>query len=143
MPELLYKEEVYAIVGAAMMVYNELGFGFLEAVYQEALEIELTARGIPHAPQQCIPVTYRGIPLQKFYVADFVAYDKIIIELKAMNTLTNVEEAQVINYLRATGYALGLLINFGCHDKLQYKRLINTPKIGVQRFKDAFNREAP
>jgi GxxExxY protein len=126
MAELLYKEEVYAIVGAAMEVYNELGPGFLEAVYQEALGMEMSHRSIPFLPLQELVIYYKGQPLKKTYEADFVAYGKIIIEIKALDVLTTREEAQLLNYQKATGYQLGLLINFGDSDRLIWKRMILT-----------------
>jgi GxxExxY protein len=128
MAELLYKEEVYSIVGAAFEVYNELGVGFLEAVYQEALGAEFTLRHIPYKPQQEIEVKYKGKPLGKKYVADFVVYEKIIIEIKAIERLTSRETAQVINYLKATDYQLGILINFGSEKEMEWRRLVNTPR---------------
>ena len=127
MADLIYKDEIFKIVGAAMAVYNELGFGFLEAVYQEALEIELTARNIPFIAQQELRITYRGQPLQRYYMADIVAYDKIIVELKAISQLTTCEQAQLLNYLKATGFTVGLLVNFGNPNILEYKRMVLTP----------------
>ncbi len=123
MVNLLLKDEVYAIVGAAMEVHRNLGCGFLEGVYQEALEIELTGRGIPYLPQKELPILYKGMQLKKVYVADFVVYDKIIVELKASNGLTSVDEAQILNYLKATGMKVGVLINFG-KDSLEWKRKV-------------------
>lgn len=128
MSGLIYKDEVYAIVGAAMEVYNTLGSGFLEAVYQEALEMELNARNIPSKVQQEIPIVYKGQRLKKFYLADIVAYDKIIVELKAISSLGRNEEAQLLNYLKATGLKVGLLINFGSSPDLQWQRMVLTPK---------------
>ena len=126
MADLIYKDEVFKIVGAAMAVYNELGFGFLEAVCQEALEVELAARDIPFVSQQELRISYRGQPLQRYYVADIVAYGKIIVELKAISQLTPCEQAQLLNYLKATGFAVGLLVNFGNPDILEYKRMVLT-----------------
>lgn len=122
--DLLYKDEVYAIIGAAMDVYNDLGPGFLEAIYQEAMEIETATRKIPALPEQRIYVNYKGSPLKKFYEADLICYDKIIVELKAMDKLTTREEAQILNYLKATGIQVGLLINFGAHNNLEWKRMV-------------------
>ncbi len=122
---LLYKDEVYSIVGAAMEVHNQLGSGFLEAVYQEAREFELKARQIPFEALKHLQVHYKGAILNKGYIADLVAYNKIIIELKAIETLTDNDEAQLFNYLKATGLELGLLINFG-GSKLEWKRRILT-----------------
>jgi GxxExxY protein len=126
MVELIFKDEVYAIIGAAMEVYNTLGPGFLEAVYQEALTYELAQRSIPFAAQKEISVFYGAHPLKAAYTADFLVYNKIIIEIKALNQLTSREEAQLLNYLKATNLQLGLLINFGCKDKLEWKRRVNT-----------------
>lgn len=124
MTELLYKEEIYAIVGAAMEVYNELGPGFLEAVYQEALEIEMTTRGIPFKPQQEMPIFYKGQRLTKTYKPDLYCYDKIVVDLKAIERLTPIDVAQLHNYLMGTKYQLGLLLNFGAKSNLEYKRYI-------------------
>jgi GxxExxY protein len=128
MVDLLYKNEVYVIIGAAMEVYNQLGPGFLEAIYQEALEIELSAREIPFCPRAELPINSRGQRLKKFYVADFLIYDKIIVEIKAIHHLTSIDEAQLINELKASGLNLGLLINFGARDKLEWQRKILTQK---------------
>jgi len=126
MAELLYKDEVYAIIGAAMDVYNNLGPGFAEPVYQEAFGIELTTRSIPVKPQQELIILYKGKPLQKTYIADFVAYGKIIIEIKALDRLGTREEAQLLNYLKATNSPLGLLVNFGAVNDLEWKRMAAT-----------------
>jgi GxxExxY protein len=126
MADLLYKEEVYAIVGAAMEVYNDLGPGFLENVYQEAMEIEVADWKIPSKPIQEIHIKYKGIPLNKFYIADLICYDKIIVEIKAMDRLTLKEDGQLINYLKATGMKVGVLINFGHYPSLECKRLVFT-----------------
>lgn len=129
MAELILKEEVYAVVGAAMEVYNTLGNGFLEPVYQEALEIEFGKRDIPFIPQKEISIEYKGIHLKKGYIADFLVHDKLIVEIKAINELTVREEAQLLNYLKATGVQLGVLINFGSQPNLQWKRMVaTTPK---------------
>lgn len=121
---LIYKEEAYEIIGAAMEVHRELGCGFLEAVYAEALEIEFKEKGIPYKREVPLIIKYKGQPLNKSYVADFICYDKIIVELKAVNYLESVYEAQVLNYLKATGYKLGILFNFG-EQSLKYKRIVN------------------
>jgi GxxExxY protein len=128
MAELIYKDEVYNIVGAAMEVYNMLGSGFLEAVYQEALGIELSNMNIPAIPQQELMILYKEQPLKKTYIADFVAYEKIIVEIKALNALTSIDEAQLLNYLKATGYQVGVLINFGNPHRLNWKRMILTDR---------------
>jgi GxxExxY protein len=126
MAELIFKDEVYSIIGAAMEVYNTLGDGFLEPVYQEALEIEFGKRQIPFIQQKEISIRYKDIPLKKAYVADFLVYEKLIVEIKAVNDLADREEAQLLNYLKATGMELGVLINFGSHPNLQWKRMIAT-----------------
>ena len=122
--DLLYKDEVYAIIGAAIEVHRHLGSGFLEAIYQEALQIELASCSIPFKPQKELQVFYKGQLLQKEYFADFVCYEKIIVEIKALNHLSGLEESQLINYLKVSGLRLGLLINFGSVGKLEWKRLI-------------------
>ncbi len=122
--ELILKDEVYQIVGAAMEVSNQLGSGFLEAVYQEALEIELSERRIPHVPQKKIAISYKGRVLKKDYVADFLCYDLIVVEIKAIKAISGIEEAQLLNYLRATNLPLGLIVNFGT-PRLDWKRYIN------------------
>ncbi|MGA7161326.1 MAG: GxxExxY protein [Bacteroidota bacterium] len=124
MSELLYREEVYEIIGAAIEAQQELGHGFLEAVYQEAVQIELRQRQIPFEPQKSLSIRYKEQILQKEYVADFICYGKIIIELKALDRLSGKEEAQILNYLKATGLRVGLLINFGSVGKLEWKRFI-------------------
>ncbi len=121
---MIYKEEAYKIIGAAMEVHNSLGNGFLEAVYQEALEREFVIQGISYSREQRINIEYKGEKLSKYYIADFVCYDNIIIELKALSSIDSNHEAQILNYLKATNYKLGLLINFGTRS-LQSKRLVN------------------
>lgn len=121
---LIFKDEVYAIVGAAMEVHSELGPGFLEAVYHAALKVELTARQIPFASEKLLEVYYKGQELSAEYRADLVCYEQIIVELKALDRLSSKEEAQVLNYLKATGMRLGVLINVGSRGKLEWKRLI-------------------
>lgn len=124
MSEYYYNKESYAINGAAMHVYNTLGPGFLEAVYQEALEIELAKRGIPFEPQKELTIYYEGKPLKKTYIPDFICYGKIIVEIKAVSVLDDSHRAQVYNYLKATGYKLGLLYNFGHYDGLEWERKV-------------------
>ena len=106
-----------------MEVHRHLGCGFLEAVYQDALSREFSLRGIPFVQEVELPVMYKGQRLGVFYVADFVRYDSVIVELKAVSDLTSVAEAQVINYLKASGHQVGLLLNFGS-SSLQQKRLV-------------------
>ena len=122
--ELLLKDEVYAVVGAAIEVHRELGSGFLEGVYQEAMQIELRARDVPFEAERLISIGYKGSPLSQNYFADLVCFDQIIVELKALNRLSGTEQAQVLNYLKATGFKVGLLINFGSHGKLEWKRFV-------------------
>ena len=125
MTDLIYKEEAYKIVGACMEVYNDLGSGFLESVYQEALAREFAYKEIPYVEQWGIDVYYKGDLLNKKFFADFICFNEIIIELKAMEGLVPEHEAQLINYLKATKKPLGLLVNFG-GPSLQYKRFANT-----------------
>lgn len=121
---IYYKDECYNIIGAAMKVHRVLGAGFLESVYQEALEIEFHRQGIPFEREKELLIHYDGIELQQRYRADFVCYDNIIVELKAVSSLDNNHYAQVINYLKATKKKLGLLINFGNHEELIWERLV-------------------
>jgi GxxExxY protein len=125
MTELIFKNESYQIVGACMEVYNNLGPGFLESVYQEALSKEFVSKEIPFLQQWGIDVYYKGEKLEKKFFADYLCYGEIIIELKVMEALAPEHEAQVINYLKATGRPLGLLVNFG-GKSLHYKRFANT-----------------
>ncbi len=128
MTELLYKDEVYALIGAAMEVYNVLGAGFLEPVYQEALGIEFKERHIPFEAQKELCISYKEHWLEKTYLADYVAFGKIIVEIKALDRLTLREEAQLLNYLKATGIEVGVLINFGSASKLEWKRMVRTKR---------------
>lgn len=121
---IIYKDESYSIVGAAFHVYNKLGHGFLEAVYQEALEIEFQRRGIPYEREKELKIMYDGVELKQTYKADFVCYGKMIVELKAVSDLDDAHRSQVYNYLHATGYRLGLLLNFGCSDELEKERIV-------------------
>ena len=120
----LYQEESYKIRGAIFAVHRELGCGFLERVYQDALEYEFRERGIPYEREKLIQVMYKGKPLGEPYRADFVCYDKIIVELKALSELDGTHRAQVINYLKATKMKLGLLVNFG-ETSAKAERLLN------------------
>ena len=122
--ELILKDEVYAIVGAAIEVHRELGSGFLEAVYQEAIEIELAERAIPYDKQQTLRIQYKGRILNKEYSADLICYDRIIVEIRALHRMTGNDESQILNYLKATGLTVGLLINFGSTGKLEWKRFV-------------------
>ncbi len=116
-------ERTYQIIGAAMEVHKELGGGFLEAVYQEALEREFLEQEIPYKSQPVVEILYKGRPLNKTYQPDYVCYDEVIVEIKAISGLSGTEEAQLINYLKATGLKVGLLINFGSKS-LEHKRLV-------------------
>ena len=111
------------IIGAAMEVHKELGCGFLETVYQEALEREFLEQEIPCKSQPIVEILYKGRPLHKTYQPDYVCYNEVIVEIKAISGLSGIEEAQLINYLKATGLKVGLLINFGAKS-LEYKRLV-------------------
>jgi len=115
--------ETYAIIGAAMEVHRNLGSEFLEPAYQAALELELGTRGIPHDREVEMPIHYKGIPLGVHYRADFVCYGAVLVELKALDKMTSREEAQIINYLAASGIGRGILLNFGT-TSLQFKRFV-------------------
>lgn len=123
--DLILKDEVYAIIGAAMEVSNELGAGFLEAVYQEALELELAMRRVPYKAQYPLQISYKGHVLTKEYIPDFICFDQVVVEIKALKQLTTLEEAQLLNYLKASGKTVGVLINFGS-PKLEWKRMVFT-----------------
>ncbi|MGJ3243426.1 MAG: GxxExxY protein [Opitutales bacterium] len=123
----------YALIGAAFEVYNQLGSVFLEEVYQEALEVELSNRGIPFKAQERIPVLYKGQPLQKFYIADLVVGGSLLVELKAVKCLAEEHVAQLLNYLNATNLRVGYLLNFSQPKDLEWKRLVRrlrSAKIG-------------
>ncbi|KAA0221549.1 GxxExxY protein [candidate division KSB1 bacterium] len=124
MGEILYKDEGYAIQGAIFEVYREMGCGFLEAVYQECLAKEFSRRNVPFASQVDLTIFYKGEKLQQAYKPDFICYDKIIVELKAVKAIDDVHRAQVFNYLKATGLRLGLLVNFGHYPKATIERII-------------------
>jgi GxxExxY protein len=124
MAELVLKDEVYQIVGAAMDVYYQLGRGFLEPVYQEALEVELRRRNIPFEAQKRLTIYYKGEALKKDYVADLICFGQIIAELKVCEGLTGREEAQLLNYMKATRNGVGLLFNFGSRMRLEWKRYV-------------------
>lgn len=122
--ELVFKEESYKIIGACFEVYKEMGCGFLEAVYQECLEMEFAAQGIPFKPQAELGLSYKGKTLKKVYIPDFLCFDKIIVEIKAVRLLENWERAQLQNYLKASGHKLGLLVNFGHYPQVEYERIV-------------------
>jgi GxxExxY protein len=121
---LLFEKETYAILGACFEVYKDKGCGFLEAVYQECLELELASQGIPFVPQPELQLSYKGRVLTQTYKPDVICFEKIIVELKAVSALNDEHRAQIHNYLKATGFRLGLLINFGHHPKLEHERII-------------------
>ena len=121
---ILYKEESFAVIGACFNVYNDKGHGFLEPVYQECLMIELEFQGIPAEPQKKLDLFYRNQKLEHFYQPDFICFGKIIIELKAVEKITDAHRAQVLNYLHATGLKLGIIVNFGHYPDLEYERIV-------------------
>jgi GxxExxY protein len=123
MTELLYKSEVFRIIGAAMEVHKVLGCGFLEGVYQDALELEFKEQNIPFEREQLLNIYYKGSPIDKKYMSDFICFGKIVVELKALSGLNSEHESQLINYLKATKLHVGVLINFGAKS-LEYKRLV-------------------
>ena len=119
----------YSIIGAAMEIHRQLGCGFLEAVYQEALELEFAAPKVPFNPQMCLLIKYKGQQLKCRYCADFICFDEIVVEIKALAKLSGIEETQILNYLKATGLETGLLINFGARS-LEYPRFIRSKSAG-------------
>ena len=130
--------ETYAVIGAAMAVHRELGASFLEAVYHEAMVMEMSDRNIPFLHEVDLPIFYKNQPMKKVYRTDFVCFDNIIVELKALTEVGGREKAQVINYLRASNYDRGLLINFGSNS-LNYVRLFNSKKKSFNSDKSADN----
>ena len=124
MSDYLYKKESYAIIGAALEVYNELGPGFLEIIYHDAMKIELSEQNIPFESEKPLSVCYRWHTLAHEYFADIICYERIILELKAVKEIHDAHIAQVMNYLKATGLALGYVINFGHIKKLQWQRVL-------------------
>jgi GxxExxY protein len=121
---LLFEKESYSVLGACFEVYKDKGCGFLETVYQECLELEFEIQGIPFRPQQELELTYKGRPLRQKYYPDFLCYDCIVLEIKALSEIVAQHRAQLHNYLKATGYRLGLLVNFGHYPKLQHERIV-------------------
>ena len=122
--DIFFRDECYKIYGCIYAVNKKLGAGFLEAVYQEALEIELKRENIPFISQRELEILYDGIPLTNKYVADIVCYDKIIIEIKAVSKTNNQHKAQLMNYLAVTGFRLGLLVNFNSYPKTEIIRMV-------------------
>ena len=125
MADIIYKEDCYKLNGAFFEVYKEKGCGFLEEVYQECLEIELEMQGIEFVAQYPLKLEYKKRPLKKKYIPDFICFGKIIVEIKAVKKITDEHRAQLQNYLKATGYKLGLLINFGHYPKVQIEQIAN------------------
>jgi len=121
---IILKEESYAVMAACFEVYKEKGPGFLEAVYQECLEIEFAARDVPFAAHPDLELTYKGKRLAQKYVPDFVCFDSIVLEIKAASKLAPEHEAQMHNYLKATGMRLGILVNFGHYPGVEWKRIV-------------------
>jgi len=128
MTELIYKQESYAIVGACFEVYNEKGCGFLEPVYHECLAIEFEYRQIPTISKPSLTLSYRGRTLVQTYNPDFICFEKIVLELKTVSKLADEHRAQLLNYLNATGFELGLLVNFGHYPGLEYERIAKTQR---------------
>lgn len=124
MAEIVYPEESYAIMGACFDVYNTIGTGLLEAVYQECLEYELRNREVPYIAKPQLEISYKGRTLTQRYEPDFVCFGKIILEIKAVESLNDVFRAQVHNYLRITEFGLGLLVNFASYPNLDYERIV-------------------
>lgn len=124
MTEIIQAQESYKIIGACFEVYKEKGCGFLESVFQECLQLELGMQGVNFEAQKPIALRYKGLPLVQTYKADLICYGNVLVELKAVSELTDEHRAQVINYLNATGFRLGLLVNFGHYPKLQWERIV-------------------
>ena len=122
--EILFKEESFKFVGAGLEVYNGMGHGFLEAVYQECLALEFAEQGIPFVEQPHLKLKYKAKPLKQGYQPDFLCFDEIVVEIKSAKNLTDDHRAQAINYLKATGKKLALLVNFGHYPKLEYERFL-------------------
>ena len=124
MTEIIHKEESYRIIGACFEVYNEKGCGFTEPIYQECLELELGMQTIPFLAQAFLPLSYKGRPLRHRFQPDFVCFEHVIVEIKAVSALADEHRSQVLNYLNATGHRLGLLVNFGAQGKLEWERIV-------------------
>ena len=124
MAELLYREESYRIVGACFEVYKSKGCGFTEPIYQECLAIEFALQGIPFVAQALMELDYKGRRLEHNFRVDFICFDSVLVELKAVTSLVDAHRAQVLNYLHANRFRLPLLVNFGHHPRLEYERLV-------------------
>jgi len=133
MTEIIHKKESFAIIGTCFEVYNEKGCGFLEPVYQECLGIEFEYQRIPAIAKPSLVLSYRGRILKQTYEPNYVRFEKIIVELKAVSALTDEHRAQLLNYLHAIGFELGLLVNFGHYPKLEYERIAKTQRIKPKR----------
>ena len=123
--KIIFREESYSILGACFEVYQEMGNGFLEAVYQECLSKEFEERGVPFEEKPKLQITYKDSILEQFYEPDFLCYRKIIVEIKAVKRMTLEHKAQIINYLKATNFCLGILINFGHYPRIEYERFVH------------------
>ncbi len=132
MSEILFEKESYDVMGACFEVYKEKGAGFVEPIYHECLEIEFSIRGTPAVHHPGLALEYKGHRLKRNYEADFVAYSKVLLEVKAVKALTDEHRAQVINYLKATGFQLGLLVNYGRVGGLQWERIILSDRLREQ-----------
>lgn len=124
MTAIILKEESYAVMGACFEVYREKGCGFIEPVYQECLDIELRLQSIPFTASPKLPLSYKNQKLKKIFRPDFICFGLIIVEIKAVSALNDIHRAQVHNYLKATGFQLGLLVNFGTTPKIEYERIV-------------------
>jgi GxxExxY protein len=133
MAEIIRKQESYAIVGACFEVYNTKGCGFLEPVYHECLAIEFEHQRIPAISKPLLTLSYRDRTLRQTYQPDFICFEKIILELKTVSTLADEYRAQLLNYLHATGFELGLLVNFGHYPKLEYERIAKTAPARIKK----------
>ncbi len=121
---IVYGEESYKIMGACFEVYNHIECGFDEPIYQECLEIDFRLRDLPCVPQVSLPITYKGQLLEKYFKPDFCCYEKIILEIKSVSALDEAHRSQVHNYLKATGFKVGLLVNFGARRELEHERIV-------------------
>lgn len=121
---LLFEDESYAVLGACFEVYKEKGCGFLEAVYQECLAIEFSLRDVPFVQKPRLELGYKGRQLTQWYEPDFVCFETIVVEIKAMKALADEHRAQLHNYLKGTGLRVGYLANFGHFPKLEYERIV-------------------
>lgn len=124
MTEILFKDESYRVMGACFEVYKQMGCGFLEAVYQECLEIELELCSVPFVAQKELELRYKGRLLKHRYIPDFICFGQIVLELKAVSAITDEHRAQIHNYLKATGYRLGLIVNFGHYPQVEWERIV-------------------